>query len=61
METITVDRLKLADVDDDYPVKVAQPKPRGRPKCDYNPKWTPTKEAHTPISADLPQRTRSNR
>ena len=31
-ETITVDRLKLAQLDLDCPVEVAQPRPRGRPK-----------------------------
>ena len=32
METITVDRLKPAQLDLDGPVEVAQSRPRGRPK-----------------------------
>ena len=58
-ETITVDWLKLAHLDLDYPVEVAQPRPRGRPKHGSKPKRAPAKQASIPISTDLPQRTRS--
>ena len=61
IETITVDRLKLAHLDLDYPVEVAQPRPRGRPKRGSKPKGAPPKQASTPISADPPQHTRSSR
>ena len=46
-ETITVDRLKLAHLDVDSPVQLAQPRPRGRPpgKTLPNPRPSTTQVA----------------
>ena len=57
-ETITVDRLKLAHLDVDSPVQLAQPRPRGRPPLKQSPVST------LPICLTLPhlpKRTRSGR
>lgn len=48
-EVITVDRLKLAHLDVDSPVQLAQPAPRGRP---------PSKRAPKPSTSHVPQRVR---
>ena len=60
-ETITVNRLKLAHLDLDCPIEVAQLRPRGRPQHGSKPKVEVPKEASPSISTDLPQHTRSSR
>jgi hypothetical protein len=50
-ETITVDRLKLAHLDVDCPVQLAQPRPRGQPPG----------KAQRPSTSHVPQRARAKR
>ena len=46
-ETISIDRLKPAHLDIDQPIKVAQPRPRGRPRTDPTPPSAVTRSGRT--------------
>ena len=58
-EIITVDRLKLAHLDVDSPVQLAQPRPRGDLQASHIP--VPTPLAPQPSTSRLPQRARTGR
>ena len=58
-EIITVDRLKLAHLDVDSLVQLAQPRPRGRPPGKHTP--APTPLTPQPSTARLPQCARTGR
>ena len=61
-ETITVDRVKLAHLDLANPVRVAQPRTRGRPPGRGKPMPSPTPvQPSTSTPTDLPQHTRAGR
>ena len=65
-ETVTVDRLKLAHLDVDSPIQLAQPRPRGRPPAKHSdsaptPSVSRPKQTTTPSPIQLPQSTRSGR
>ena len=54
-EIITIDRLKLAHLDVDSPIQVAQPRPRGRPPNKQCPA-PPSVHVPPPSTSQLPQR-----
>ena len=59
---VTVDRLKLAHLDVDSPVQVAQPRPRGRPPGKHHPAPSPPPvQTPQPSTTQMPQRTRGGR
>ena len=66
METITVDRLKPAQLDLDCTVEVAQPRPTGRPKDNIShqasgPMKVKQMKINEPSSTDLLHCTRTGR
>ncbi|XP_078264112.1 uncharacterized protein LOC144598103 [Rhinoraja longicauda] len=58
-EAVSIDRLKPAHLDIDQPVRVARPRPRGRPPLRVPPPVSPTVPPPAPLSTDY--RTRSGR
>ena len=60
-ETVSIDRLKPAHLDLDYPVEVAQPRPRGRPRGSHNPQSRASNQTLPPSSTTLPQRARAEK
>ena len=60
-EIVTVDRLKPARLDLDFPVEVAQPRPRGRPRGSSSHQAKRPIEVNQPSTTSRPYHTRSGR